>query len=409
MNFIRFRSNSLCIENISALRLTKKYQTPFYCYSLAQLRNNFLRFNNIFKNIKPIICFSVKSNSNLTLLRELRKIGSGADVVSIGELLKAIKVGINSKKIVFSGVGKTEEEISKAVKKRILLINVESESEAILINKVSKKLSKKTSIGIRLNPNISGNTHKKISTGSKSEKFGLLYGDCINLCKKIQKMKNLKLEGLSVHIGSQITNIKPFKDMLSVLDKVIKKTKIDFKFIDLGGGMGISYLNKEKKLNLKKYSQLVEKFMKNKNAKIIFEPGRVIVGDAGVLISKILYIKESANKKFIILDAGMNDLMRPALYNAKHQIIPLKKTNKRFAGNIEFVGPICESSDKFFNQKGFVKVKEGDYVSLTHVGAYGMSLSSNYNIRPTVAEVMVTGSSHKLIRKRQSLEDLVKN
>ena len=409
MNFIQLRSNSLCIENISALKLAKKYQTPFYCYSLAQLRNNFLRFNNIFKNIKPIICFSVKSNSNLTLLRELRKIGSGADVVSIGELLKAIKAGINSKKIVFSGVGKTKEEIKKAIKKRILLINVESESEAILINKVSKKLSKKTSIGIRLNPNISGNTHKKISTGSKYEKFGLLYSDCVNLCKKIQKMKNLKLEGLSVHIGSQITNIKPFKDMLSTLDKVIKRTKIDFKFIDLGGGMGISYSNKEKKLNLKKYSQLVEKFMKNKNAKIIFEPGRVIVGDAGVLISKILYIKESANKKFIILDAGMNDLMRPALYNAKHQIIPLKKTNKRFTGNIKFVGPICESSDKFLNQKGFVKIKEGDYVSLTHVGAYGMSLSSNYNIRPTVAEVMVTGSNHKLIRKRQSLENLVKN
>ena len=409
MNFIQLRNNNLCIENISALKLTKKYQTPFYCYSLAQLKNNFLNFNSIFKNIKPIICFAVKSNSNLTLLRELRKIGSGADVVSIGELLKAIKAGINSKKIVFSGVGKTEEEIKKAIKKRILLINIESESEAILINKLSKNLSKKTSVGIRLNPNINGKTHKKISTGTKGEKFGLLYSDCINLCKKIEKMKNLKLEGLSVHIGSQIKNIKPFKDMLSRLDKVIKRTKINFKFIDLGGGMGISYLNKEKKLNLKKYSQLVEKFMKNKNAKIIFEPGRIIVGDTGILISKILYIKESANKKFIILDAGMNDLMRPTLYNAKHQIIPLKKTNKRFTGNIEFVGPICESSDKFLNQKGFVKVKEGDYVSLTHVGAYGMSLSSNYNLRPTVAEVMVTGSNHKLIRKRQSLENLVKN
>ena len=234
MNFIRFRSNSLRIENISALRLAKKYRTPFYCYSLAQLRNNFLRFNNVFKNIKPIICFSVKSNSNLTLLRELRKIGSGADVVSIGELLKAIKAGIHSKKIVFSGVGKTEEEINKAIKKRILLINVESESEVILINKISKKLSKKTSIGIRLNPNISGNTHKKISTGNKGEKFGLLYSDCVNLCKKIQKMKNLKLEVLSVHIGSQITDIKPFKNMLSTLDKLIERLKINFKFIDLG-------------------------------------------------------------------------------------------------------------------------------------------------------------------------------
>ena len=197
--------------------------------------------------------------------------------------------------------------------------------------------------------------------------------------------------------------------MLSILDKVIKRTKIDFKFIDLGGGMGIAYSNKEKKLNLKKYSQLVEKFMKNKKVKIIFEPGRVIIGNAGMLISKILYIKEGANKKFIILDAGMNDFMRPALYNAKHQIIPLKKTNKRFSGNIEFVGPICESSDKFLNQKGFVKIKEGDYVSFTHVGAYGMSLASNYNIRPTVAEILITGSNHKLIRKRQSLENLVNN
>ena len=409
MNYIQLRKNNLCVESIPAFKLTKKYKTPFYCYSLSQLKDNFNNFNNTFKTIKPIICFSLKSNSNLILLKELKKIGSGADVVSLGELLKAIKTGISPKKIVFSGVGKTEEEIRMAIKKRLLLINVESESEAILINKVSKKLSKKTSIGIRLNPNISGNTHKKISTGSKSEKFGLLYGDCINLCKKIQKMKNLKLEGLSVHIGSQITNIKPFKDMLSTLDKLIKRIKIDFKFIDLGGGMGISYSNKEKKLNLKKYSQLVEKFMKNKNAKIIFEPGRVIVGNAGLLISKILYIKKGADKKFIILDAGMNDLMRPALYNAKHQIVPLKKTNKRFAGNIEFVGPICESSDKFFNQKGFVKVKEGDYVGLTHVGAYGMSLSSNYNIRPMAAEVMVTGSNHKLIRKRQSLENLVKN
>jgi len=409
MNFIQLRSNSLCIENISALRLTKKYRTPFYCYSLAQLKNNFLRFNNIFKNIKPIICFSVKSNSNLTLLRELRKIGSGADVVSIGELLKAIKVGINSKKIVFSGVGKTEEEISKAVKKRILLINVESESEAILINKVSKKLSKKTSIGIRLNPNISGNTHKKISTGSKGEKFGLLYGDYVNLCKKIKKMKNLKLEGLSVHIGSQITNIKPFKDMLSTLDKLIKRMKIDFKFIDLGGGMGISYSNKEKQLNLKQYAQLVSKFIKNKNVKIIFEPGRFIIGNAAVLIAKIIYIKKSNNKSFIILDAGMNNLMRPALYGAQHQIIPLKKTNKLFRGNLEFVGPICESSDKFSSQKSFSKIKEGDYVGLTHVGAYGMSLSSNYNTRPTIAEILVAGSKHKLIKKRQSLENLVNN
>ena len=222
-------------------------------------------------------------------------------------------------------------------------------------------------------------------------------------------MRNLKLEALSVHIGSQITNVKPFKKVLSEINKIINKTKINFKFIDLGGGMGISYSKKEKQLNLTQYAQLINKFIKNNNSKIIFEPGRFIVGDTAVLITKIIYIKKSNNKNFIVLDAGMNDLMRPALYDAQHQIIPLKKTNKLFRGNLEFVGPVCESSDKFINQKKFSQIKEGDYVALANVGAYGMSLSSNYNTRPTIAEIMVNGSKHRVIRKRQSLENLVNN
>ena len=403
MNYIRLRKNNLCVENVSAQKLAKKYRTPFYCYSLAQLKNNYFTFKNAFKSIKPVVCFSVKSNSNNSILNELKKMGSGADVVSIGELLKAKRAGINSQKIVFSGIGKTEDEIRMAIKKRVLLINVESENEVNLINKISKKISRKTSIGIRLNPNITGKTHKKISTGGKNEKFGLVYKDFINLCKKIRKMKNLKLDGISVHIGSQITNVKPFKKVLSVINKIIDKTKINFKFIDLGGGMGISYTKNEKQLNLKQYAQLVNKFIKNKDSKIIFEPGRFIVANTAILITKIIYIKKSNNKNFIVLDAGMNNLMRPALYNAQHQIIPLKKVNRLIKGNIEFVGPICESSDKFSNQKSFSQIKEGDYVGLTHVGAYGMSLSSNYNTRHTVAEIMVTGSKHSLIKKRQSL------
>ena len=409
MNYIQLRKNNLCVENIPTIKLTRKYKTPFYCYSLSQLKYNFNSFSNAFKAIRPIICFSVKSNANLTLLKELKKIGSGADVVSLGELLRAIKSGISPKKIVFSGIGKTEEEIKMAIKKKILLINIESESEANLINKISKKLSRTTSIGIRLNPNVTGKTHQKVSTGGKNEKFGLAYSNYIDLCNKIRKMKNLKLEGLSVHIGSQITNIRPFKEVLSVINKIINKTKISFKFIDLGGGMGISYSNKEKKLDLKHYAQLVNKFIKNKNCKIIFEPGRFIAGNIGILITKIIYIKKNNGKNFIILDAGMNDLMRPALYNAYHKIIPLRKTKRQFKGIIEFVGPICESSDRFLNQKNFSKVKEGDYVALTHVGAYGMALSSNYNTRPTIAEIMVSGSRHKVIRKRQSLENLVNN
>ena len=409
MNYIRLRKNNLCVENISALNLAKKYKTPFYCYSLSQLKNNYYALSNAFRNIKPIICFSIKSNSNLALLKELRKIGSGADVVSVGELLKATKAGINPKKIVFSGIGKTEEEIKMAIKKRVLLINVESESELNLINKISKRTSRKISIGIRLNPNVTGKTHQKISTGGKNEKFGFVYNDFINLCKKIRKMKNLSLKGISVHIGSQITSVDPFKKVLSIINKIINRTKINFKFIDLGGGMGISYSKKEKQINLKKYAKLVNKFLKNKDSKIIFEPGRFIIGNAGILITKIIYIKKSNNRNFIILDAGMNNLMRPALYNAHHEIVPLKKAGKFLRGNFKFVGPVCESSDEFSNLKIFSKMREGEYIGLLNVGAYGMSLSSNYNTRPTVAEVMVSGSKHKIIRKRQSLENLVNN
>ena len=409
MNYIKPRKNNLCVENISTGTLVKKYRTPFYCYSASQLKSNFYNFKSAFKTINPIICFSVKSNANLSILKQLKKYGSGADVVSIGELIKATKAGINANKIVFSGVGKTEEEIRAAIKKKVLLINIESESEANLINKISRRMSRKTSVGIRLNPNITGKTHKKISTGGKNEKFGLTYEDYIKLCDKIKRMKNMKLEGLSVHIGSQITNVKPFKKVLSIINRIVNKTKINFKFIDLGGGMGISYTKKERQLDLKKYAHLISKFIKNKNSKIIFEPGRFIIGNAAILITKIIYIKKSINKNFIILDAGMNDLMRPALYDSKHQIIPLRKVKKSIRGNIEFVGPICESSDKFLSQKNFPKVKEGDYLAITHVGAYGTTLSSNYNSRPTIAEIMVFGSKHRIIRKRQSLESLVNN
>jgi len=409
MNLIRFRKNNLCVENISAQKLANKYETPFYCYSLKQLKENYNTFKYAFKNINPLICFSVKSNSNIKLLKELKKMGSGADVVSIGELLKAVKAGIKNDKIVFSGVGKTKEEIMMAIRKRVLLINVESENEVNLINKIAIKSSRKIPIGIRLNPNVTAKTHKKISTGGRDEKFGLSYNNFLSLCKKIKHMKNLSLEGISVHIGSQITSVRPFKKVLFILNKIINKTKINFKFIDLGGGMGISYSQNEKPINLKQYASLINKFLKNKNSKIIFEPGRFIVGNTAILISKIIYIKKSNKKNFIILDAGMNNLMRPALYDAHHQIIPLKKMSKSLKGNIEFVGPICESADKFSKEKKFIKVKEGDFVGLTNVGAYGMSLSSNYNTRPIVAEIMVTGSKYKIIRKRQSLENLVNN
>ena len=387
--------------------LQKKNITPFYLYSENQIKENYIKFSNTFRKTNPLICFAVKSNSNLSILRSLGKLGAGMDVVSGGELLKALKAGIKANKIVFSGVGKTEEELKIAINKKILLINCESESEAKIINKIAKKLNKKVSIGFRLNPNIDAKTHKKISTGKADNKFGISIKNFSVFFKEIEKLENINLEALSVHIGSQILTDVPYKKVLSILSKLIKNLDLKLKFVDLGGGFGINYSKKDKLINLKKYSNLVHSFSKKLNCKIIFEPGRSIVGNSGILVSKIQYIKEGSNKKFIILDTGMNDFMRPALYDAKHNIIPVKKINKKMRGIMEFVGPICESTCKFGKYKNYQKVSENDFVAITNVGAYGSSLSSNYNTRPLIAEILVNKNKLKFIRKKQNLLKLI--
>ena len=322
-------------------------------------------------------------------------------------MLKALKAGIKSNKIVFSGVGKTEDELKIAINKKILLINCESESEAKLVNKIAKKLKKKVSIGFRLNPNVDAKTHKNISTGKAENKFGLSIKNFKSFIKTLTIYKNIKLDALSVHIGSQILTDAPYKKTLNVISKLIKDLELKLKFVDLGGGFGINYSGKDKPINLNKYSELVYNFSKKLNCKIIFEPGRSIVGDTGILLSKIQYIKRGAKKNFIILDAGMNDFMRPALYDAKHKIIPISKANSRIKGLIEFVGPICESTCKFGIYKNYQKIKENDYVAITNVGAYGASLSSNYNTRPLVAEILVNKNKLRYIRKKQNLLKLI--
>tara|TARA_Y100000741_G_scaffold302825_1_gene244569 strand:- start:561 stop:1775 length:1215 start_codon:yes stop_codon:yes gene_type:complete len=404
---MKYINNNFLIENIKAEYLAKKFATPIYCYSYKKLRENINNFKNNFKLISPLICFSVKSNSNLNLIKEIKKLNCGADVVSIGELMKAIKAGIKPKKIVFSGIGKTSNEISYAIRKKILLINAESKSEILEIEKIAKSQKKNIDIGIRLNPNTDANTLRQISTGKKENKFGVSEKIFLELVEYCKNSKNLNLKCLSVHIGSQIVNHQPYQKMLKVIDKIIKKSKHKFEFIDLGGGMGISYNNTIKKLNYKKYSSAIYKFNKFHKSKIIFEPGRSIIGNTGVLISKIIYIKKSEKKDFIILDSGMNDLMRPALYDAKHQIIPVKKNNKISKKIYEFVGPICESTDKFLTSKKFQKLKEKELLIICDVGAYGMSLSSNYNIRPKPIEILIKGSKINIIKKRQKLIDLI--
>ena len=404
---MKYSSQELKIDGYKAKTLVQKYSTPLYCYSFKKIKANIDNFKKNFKEVNPLICFSVKSNSNKILLKEIGKMGLGADVVSIGELVRALKSGIRSNKIVFSGVGKTANEIDYAIKKKILLINTESKSEILEIEKIAKYQKKTVDIGIRLNPNIDAETLNQISTGKKENKFGVLEKSFINLVNYCKKSKYLNLKCLSVHIGSQILNIKPYQKMLSVLEKIIKKTKYHFEYIDLGGGMGIDYKNNNKELDLIKYSSLIKNFQIKNNSKIIFEPGRSIIGNSGFLISKIIYIKEGHKKDFIILDAAMNDLMRPALYKATHRIIPVHKKNNKTKKIYEFVGPICESTDKFLTIKNFQKLYEKDLIVICDVGAYGMSLSSNYNLRPKAMELLIKNSKVKIISKRQTLNDLI--
>ena len=404
---MKYKNKQLTTENINFQSLAKKFGTPAYCYSYSRLKENINNFKENFKSFSPLICFSVKSNTNLNIIKEIKKFGLGADVVSKGELMLALKAGVSPNKIVFSGVGKTNEEISFAIEKKILLINAESKSEIQEINKIAKQKKKIVKVGIRLNPNTDAKTLKQISTGKSENKFGVNSKKFYELVKYCENSKNISLECLSVHIGSQILDHKPYERMLKAVSNIINKTNYKFKFVDLGGGMGISYSDKIKKLNYKKYNSAIKNFLKKHDTKIIFEPGRSIIGNTGTLISKIIYIKDGGAKKFIILDAAMNDLMRPALYGAVHKILPVNKSNNGSKNIYEFVGPICESTDKFVTLKKFQKLKEKDFIAICDVGAYGMSLSSNYNLRPKPVELLIKGRTIKIIKNRQKHTDLI--
>ena len=404
---MKYIKKKLTIENVNVDFIAKKYGTPTYCYSYAKLKKNIENFKKSFQSFSPLICFAVKSNTNVNLIREIKKFGLGADVVSMGELMMAIKAGINPKKIVFSGVGKTFEELLYAINKNIFLINAESENEIKQIEKIAKLKKKKIEIGIRLNPNTDAKTLSQISTGKKENKFGVNSKTFVRLVHNYKNSRNVKLKCLSVHIGSQIIDHKPYEKMLKSITKILKKINYEFEFIDLGGGMGISYNDYEKKLDYRKYCIAIKKFLNKNKSKIIFEPGRSIVGNIGTLISKVIYIKKSERKNFIILDAAMNDLMRPALYGATHKLIPALKKNKILRENHEFVGPICESTDSFLTLKKFQKLRENEIIVMCDVGAYGMSLSSNYNLRPKPIELMIKGSKIKVIKKRQKHTDFI--
>tara|TARA_B100002019_G_scaffold290654_1_gene308821 strand:+ start:213 stop:1427 length:1215 start_codon:yes stop_codon:yes gene_type:complete len=404
MNYIK---NKLFIDKVEADKIIKQFGTPTYCYSLNKIKSNIIKFQKNFSRFNPLICFAVKANNNTKILYEISKLGLGADVVSKGELIAALKSKIHPKKIVFSGVGKTYHEIEFAVKKNILLINAESKSELETILKIGKKNNKSIDIGLRLNPNVDAKTIKEITTGKDSNKFGLSSKEVIELVNHYKKSKIINIRCLSTHIGSQIMSHVPYVKMLNVMQKVIQKCNFKFDYIDLGGGMGINYEKNKKKLNYKKYSNQIVKFVKKNNTKIIFEPGRSIIGDAGYLLSKIIYIKKTNKINFVIIDAGMNDLIRPALYKAYHKIIPTKKLKNKISKRHDFVGPICESTDKFLSLKSYQKLQEGDNVVICDVGAYGKVLSSNYNLRLSASEILIKNSKIFRIKRKESLENII--
>jgi diaminopimelate decarboxylase len=409
MHYFCYKNNELYCEDIAVRSLAEQWGTPFYLYSYQTLCRHFEVFDSAFAAYPHLICFSVKANSNLAILKIFINQGGGADVVSGGELFRVLKAGISPDKVVYSGVGKTIEEISFALKTGILMFNIESSEELKAINQKAKELNKKAPISIRVNPDIDPQTHPYISTGLKKNKFGIDIQRSLEEYRFARSLEYIEIIGVDCHIGSQITEIKPFVEAIRKLKTLItelKKEGIRIKYLDLGGGLGIVY-DKEIPPHPKEYAQAILNEIGEENLTLILEPGRVIVGNAGALVTQVLYTKETKEKNFVIVDAGMNDLIRPSLYNAYQEIIPVVKSTNEFY-KVDVVGPICESGDFFARDRLIPKVQAGDLLAIMSAGAYGFTMASNYNSRPRPPEVLVKGKDSFLIRERENFEDLIR-
>ena len=408
MHYFEYKNGELYCEEVPIKKILEDVGTPVYIYSAKTIRRHYKVFEKSFSNIDHLICYSVKANSNIAIISLLKQLGSGADIVSAGELKRVLKAGIDPKKIVFSGVGKTPEEIEFALLADILMFNVESLEELETLGEIAKKLEKKAPFALRINPDIDPQTHPYIATGIKRSKFGIPEEFVIEAYKKAKENPYLYPIGIDAHIGSQITSISPFVSALSRLKKIWEELinlGFELKYLDIGGGLGIVYENEEPPLP-QEYADAIIKEGKDLKATIILEPGRVIVGNAGILVTKVLYTKENILKKFVIVDAAMNDLIRPAFYQAYHKIIPVEEKYEEFEV-VDVVGPICESSDFFAKERKLPKVKKGDFLAIMSAGAYGFVMSSNYNSRPRPPEVLVDEDKYYIIRKRETIEDLL--
>jgi diaminopimelate decarboxylase len=415
--FRRDRDFLLHCENVPLSQLAEQYGTPLYVYSAAMIRERCDAFDRAFREVRHTICYSVKANSNLSILSLLARAGCGFDVVSVGELERVLQAERKAaKRVVFSGVGKTRDEMTSAIRAGILMFNVESESELWTLAECAARERRKAAVALRVNPDVAAATHPYISTGLRKHKFGVPIRDARTLYAKALGARYLKISGVSVHIGSQITEVEPFREaMTRVADLVrdLRQDGHDIDYIDAGGGLGIAYGNPDSvefTASLEDYARAVIEPLRRLKTHLLLEPGRSIVGPAGVLLTSVVYRKENDAKRFLVVDAAMNDLIRPTLYGAYHEIIPVRQP-AQFSAKFEIVdvvGPVCESGDFFARDRELPRAEEEDLLAVLDVGAYGMALASNYNTRPRPAEILVSGKSAKIIRRRESVKDLLR-
>ncbi len=413
MHDFKYRHNELYCEAKAIRKLAKRYGTPLFVYSRKTILDHYKKIRSAFRSVKPLICYSMKANSNLSVCRTLVKEGAGLDIVSGGELYKALKTGVSSRKIVYASVGKTEDEIVFAIKNNTLLFNVESLPELRAIDRVARRLKKRQAVCIRINPDVKPKTHKYITTGREENKFGVDMDTAKSIFLNRNQFRNLDISGIHLHIGSQIVDSRPFVKAINKivnLIKLLERRGVKIKWLNIGGGLGIIYSGERPQTALE-YAAATLPLLKEVKAKIILEPGRFIIGNAGILVTKVVYIKETLRENFAIVDAGMNDLVRPSLYDAYHDVLPVGSMPYSKTGKVQrydIVGPICESGDFLAKSRKFIDLCEGDLLAVMSAGAYGYSMSSNYNSRPRVAEVLVAGNQARLVRRRETYADLIR-
>lgn len=408
MNYFSYKNDELFAEDVPVRELVERFGTPLYVYSAATFTRHFTVFDEAFSSIEHLSCYSVKTNSNTNILRHLAKLGAGVDIVSGGELFRALRAGIDPSRIVYSGVGKSAEEIQAALEADILMFNVESAQELERINDIASKMGVVARVALRINPDVDAKTHPYISTGMQENKFGLAMDDALTVYAHSKELPAVEAIGMDCHIGSQLTSLEPFIEALERLLVFLEKVKalgIDVRYLDLGGGLGIPY-DEETPPHPQEFGKVICERLQGAGLKLILEPGRVIAGNAGILVTKVLYCKETAQKNFVIVDAGMNDLIRPSLYHSFHKIDEVKRSGREKL-KVDIVGPICESSDFLAKDRLLTKVEQNELLAVHSAGAYGFSMSSQYNSRPRAAEVLVEGNVARCIRRKENYRDLI--